>query len=112
MDHGCSSDIKKRITCGAGCHVRGSPQCINFHDNFPILVDNICKLHARGPYGNLNDLKVFEFVGLPLAKLCTCTTMCDSYDHCNDTEVKEKGHNGEELHKESMILRMRARPWY
>ena len=53
------------------------------------------------PYGNLNDLRVFEFVGLPLVKLCTCITMCDSYDHCNDTDVKEKGHNCEELHKES-----------
>ena len=101
MDHGCLIDIKKHITRGVGCHVRGSPQDINFLDNLPVLVDNICNLHNRGPYGNLKDLKVLEFVGLPLVKLCTCTTTCDSYDHCNDSKLKEKPHNDEELHKES-----------
>ena len=73
------------------------PQYFNFHDNLSLIVSNIYKLHDRGPYGNLIDLKVFDFV----VKFCDSTTQCDSYNHCNDFEVEQRVHNYEELHKES-----------
>ena len=55
---------------GCGSDIRGSPQC--FHCKACHLV-----LYHTGPYGNIKDCKVQQFIGVPLLKLsCNSSTLC------------------------------------
>ena len=37
---------------------------------------SLSQLHKRGPYGNLKDVHVCDFIGLLLFKLCASPSLC------------------------------------
>ena len=41
-----------------------------------LTLNSIFHLHKRGPYGNLKDIHVYDFIGLPLFNLHTSLLLC------------------------------------
>ena len=41
-----------------------------------LTLNVIFRLHKRGPYGNLKDIHVYDFIGLPLLNLHTSPLLC------------------------------------
>ena len=65
-----------------------------------LTLNVIFHLHKHGPYGNLKDIHVYDFIGLPLLNLHTSPVLCGE-DQGINTQVNVVKNTSRRTHQES-----------